>query len=164
MTERRVYDRSSLEQPVDQWNPRRVAQVIENYLKDSRTKISQEVGFVDGEVEVVDNVICVWLGGIETPAEYFGDVRKFLGPECRLIFERRVFGNREDGASIGSKPCIEFDTKAAAATLRFRTLWAFFQILLLICCIFCLLFFGSQLTAHWEGYDRPWTGLWHFWV
>lgn len=163
MTEHRVYQRASSHQSVDEWDEEKVGQIVQAYLRDRRTRIERESGNLDGDPEVVGNVIRMWLNGIETPTEYFEDVRKFLGPECKLIFRRHVFGEG-DGASLGSKPRIEFDAKAAVATLRYRTMWAFIQFLLLIGCIFGLLFFGSKLRDHWEGYDRPWTGLWQFLV
>ena len=159
--ERVVYQR--VRESVYDWDQGVVVAVVNKFLKDRRTTISQEGASV-GDIELINDRMLLSIEGVETPLQYMREVPSWLGPEFRWTYENKVYvdGSSENGATLAARACIEFDTAAADRTLIWRKVFRLGRLLLLICCIFTFGIFLTKLMRLWEGYERPWNHFFPF--
>lgn len=159
MDEHVVYERRDEQ---SEWDAAAIADVVKKFLRDPRTAISAEVASVDGEPEVVNDRLLLWLKGIEEPLRYESEVKRWLGRECSYTFETHKFSDStvDNGVVMAARPCIEFDFGQAQRTILRRRAVNVGQIVLMMCCICAFAVFFFKLAKHWEGYDAPWTDLW----
>lgn len=148
---------------LDAWDLTQIEALVREVLRDRSTAISKEHAAIS-ETDVINNRFLMWIEGLEKPTDYLGEVPRLLGPEFRLTCERTAFLDRSSsaGATVGVRPCIEFDAGRARRTLAWRWVVRWALILLMICCIFAFGLALTKLLRLWEGYESPWTHFSHY--